>query len=174
MDIYQKDLTCKYCESSSNSDAVEFRGEEWHCPHCRQWNHQPDELEQKLCKLAEDHITNEYYCAGNRSYAWDEADYDSDDLDGNVVCGECPPSDADNYSWWEVTSSEIISSELTDRNDETGEYCVEVDAWIAVASGDQDEEIEDMEELPKPDCRTIYVHIQRYEDGDYGVDLVEE
>lgn len=127
-------------------------------------------VDDKLKELAEDYVINHYYRAGNRSYAWvEESDYTSDDME--VETGECPPSDADDYSWWEIISSGFHSSEIEDRDDETGEYCVKVEAWIAVSSGNQDEEVD---ENVAPDLRTIYVLIDRDEAGDYYVDGVEE
>ncbi|MBE9208817.1 hypothetical protein IQ244_20180 [Nostoc sp. LEGE 06077] len=127
---------------------------------------------EKLKEIAESHVINHCYRAGSRSYVWTEEDYRSDDLDGDVVvCGECLPSDADSYSWWEVISSEIHSSEVSDRNDESGEYCVEVEVWVAVSSGNEDEEVD---ETVSPDLRTIYVQIDRDEDGDFYVFGTEE
>ena len=127
-------------------------------------------LDKRLCSLAEDYITNQYYRVGSRSYAWEgEGDYSSDDL--NVETGELPPSDVDSCSWWEVVSSKILSSEIDERNDKTGEYCIKVDAWIAVYSGNDDEEVD---ETIAPDIRTIYVQIDRDEEGDYHVVGTEE
>ncbi|WP_100901755.1 hypothetical protein [Nostoc flagelliforme] len=123
-------------------------------------------LNKQLCSLAENYIENSYYRIGNRSYAWEEKDYRSDDLDGDIVCGECPPSDADHYSWWE-----IVSCEIDDRNDETGEYSVTVKAWVAVSSGDEDEEVD---KTVAPDLRTIYVQLDRDEEGDFCVVGTEE
>ena len=88
-----------------------------------------------------------------------------------IETGECMPSDADYYSWWEIISSELHSSEIEDRSDETGEYCVNVQAWIAVSSGDQDDEVD---ENVAPALRTIHVQIDRDEIGDYYVAGVEE
>lgn len=120
------------------------------------------ELDKTLCSLAEDFVCNYHYRVGNRSYAWEEEnDYSSDDL--SVVTGECPPSDADRYSWWEIVSCEIYGSNVSDRNDETGEYCVEVEAWVAVCSGNEDEE---EDENVTPELRTIYVQIYRDEKKD--------
>ncbi len=129
------------------------------------------ELDKQLCSLAENYIENSYYLVGNRSYAWEEKDYRSDDLDGDIVCGECPPSDADHYSWWEIVSCEIESSEIDDLNDETGEYSVTVKAWVAVSSGDEEEEVD---KSVAPDLRTIYVQLDRDEEGDFCVVGTEE
>jgi hypothetical protein len=129
------------------------------------------ELNKQLCSLAENYIENSYYRVGNCSYAWDENDYRSDDLDGDIVCGECPPSDVDHYSWWEIVSCEIESSEIDDRNDETGEYSVTVKAWVAVSSGDEEEEVD---KSVAPDLRTIYVQLDRDEEGDFCVVGTEE
>ncbi|MDZ8135177.1 MAG: hypothetical protein RM049_07710 [Nostoc sp. DedQUE04] len=129
------------------------------------------ELDKRLVSLAEDYVTEQVYRVGDRSYAWEETDYRSDDLDGDVVCGECPPSDADHYSWWEVVSCEIESSEVDDRNDETGEYSVTVKAWVAVSSGDEEEEVD---KNVAPDLRTIYVQLDRDEEGDFCVVGTEE
>jgi hypothetical protein len=129
------------------------------------------ELDKKLCLLAEDYITNKYYRVGNRSYAWEEKDYRSDDLDGDIVSGECPPSDAESYSWWEVISCDIDSSVVGDRNDASGEYSVTVEAWVAVSSGNEDEEVD---EKVTPELRTIYVQIDRDEEDNYCVVGTEE
>ncbi|MBD2415859.1 hypothetical protein H6H01_35135 [Nostoc calcicola FACHB-3891] len=115
-------------------------------------------------------MTEQYCRVGSCSYAWDGGgDYTSDDL--NVETGECPPSDADSYSWWEVVSCEILSSEINERNDETGEYCIEVDALVAVDSGNEDEEVD---ESITPGLRKIYVQIDRDEEGDFCVVGTEE
>ncbi|MEH1797404.1 hypothetical protein [Nostoc sp.] len=128
------------------------------------------ELNKQLCSLAENYIENSYYRVGDHSYAWtEENDYSSDDM--SVVTGECPPSDADSYSCWEVVSCEIESSEVDDRNDETGEYSVTVKAWVAVSSGDEDEEVD---KSVAPDLRTIYVQLDRDEEGDFCVVGTEE
>ncbi|MHC5733117.1 MAG: hypothetical protein ACYTXY_55630, partial [Nostoc sp.] len=86
-------------------------------------------------------------------------------------CSECPPSDADYYSWWEIVSCEIESSEIDDRNDETGEYSVTVEAWVAVSSGDEEEEVD---KSVAPDLRTIYVQLDRDQEGDFCVVGTEE
>lgn len=128
-------------------------------------------ITEKLKEIAETYVINDYYRAGSTRYAWTEEDYRSDDLDGDVVCGECPPSDCDSFSWWEIVSCEIHGSEVSDRNDETGEYCVEVQAWVAIDSGNEDEEVD---ENVTPDLRTIYVQIDRDKDGDFCVVGTEE
>lgn len=128
-------------------------------------------LDKKLCSIAEDYVTNEYYLVGKCSYAWEEKDYRSDNLDGDVVCGECPPSDAENYSWWEVVSCDIHSSMVDVRNHKTGEYSVTVEALVAVSSGDEEDEVD---KSVAPDFRTIYVQIDRDEEGEYCVVGTEE
>jgi hypothetical protein len=129
-------------------------------------------ITEKLKEIAESYVVNDYYRAGSCSYAWAEEDEYSGDLEEeSVACGECPPSDCDSYSWWEVVSCDIHSSEVSDRNDETGEYCVEVEAWVAVSSGNEDE---DVDETVSPELRTIYVQIDRDEDGDFRVVGTEE
>ncbi|HEY9803708.1 MAG TPA: hypothetical protein V6D25_25425 [Leptolyngbyaceae cyanobacterium] len=128
--------------------------------------------DKQICKLAEEYVVNEYLRPGSISYAWTEKDYRSDDLDGgDVVCGECPPSDCDDYSWWQVISCEIHSSEIEERNDETREYCVEVEAWAVV---DSDSNEEDADETVTPELRTIYVQIECDGAGEYCVVGVEE
>ncbi len=130
------------------------------------------ELDKQICSLAEDYVINQHYRAGSRSYAWEETDYRSSDLDEEeIVTGECPPSDAGHYSWWEIVSSEIEDSEITERNDETGEYSVTVNAWIAVSSGDEDEEVD---ENVAADLRSLYVQIDRDDEGDFQVVGIEE
>ncbi|MBD2364892.1 hypothetical protein H6G36_27635 [Anabaena minutissima FACHB-250] len=128
-------------------------------------------VDKKLKEIAESYVVNDYYRAGSRSYAWSEGDYRSDELDDEVVCGECPPSDCDSYCWWEVISCDIQGSEVSDRNEQTGEYCVEVEAWVAVSSGNENEEVD---ENVTPDLRTIYVQIDRDEEGDFCVVGTEE
>ncbi|MBW4644779.1 MAG: hypothetical protein KME23_17750 [Goleter apudmare HA4340-LM2] len=130
-----------------------------------------EELERKLCSLAEEYVENEHYRVGSHSYAWEETDYRSDHLDGNVVCGECRPNDAHHYSWWEVVSTEILDSEISECNDETGEYCVAVKALIAVSCGDEDE---DVDEKAEPEECIIYIHIERDDEGDFCVVSTEE
>jgi hypothetical protein len=128
-------------------------------------------LDKKLCSLAEDYITNEYYRVGNCSYAWEEWDDPRDDLSCHVESSELTPGDTENYSWWQVISNEIISSQVSDRNDATGEYCVKVCAAIAVSSGSGDEEVD---ETVEPEECTIYVQIDRDEEGNFCVVGTEE
>lgn len=129
------------------------------------------ELDKKLCSLAENYILNSYYRVGSRSYAWTENDYEDDLEAENVVSGELPPSDEENYSWWEIVSCDIHKSEVDDRDDEIGQYCVTVEAWVAVSSGGKDDEID---ESVTPDIRTIYVHIKRDKEEGFFVAFTEE
>jgi hypothetical protein len=102
------DLDCRWCDSKSNSEEVEFRGNDWHCSSC-------------------------------------------------------------------VKSCQILSSEINERDDDTGEYCVEVNVLIAVASGGRDDEpYEDAYENITPDLHIIYVHFECDEEGDFCVVDTEE
>lgn len=134
----------------------------------------PNELETKLLQLAEEYVKNEYLPEGEMAFAWEEWGDEEDDTTARTVSGYAPPGDCDDYSYTQVVSNEILSSELTSRNDETEEYCVTVVANIAIASGSSDDEDEEPEENIEPEERTIYVYIQRYADGDFGVEDAEE
>lgn len=166
-------LDCRWCDSKSNSEEVEFRDNDWYCPSCGQWNHPPDETDKRLCSLAESYVKH-CYQLGGRSYAWEvESDSSSDDV--IVVTSEHRPSDGEDYSWQEVKSCQILSSEINERDDNTGEYCVEVNVLIAVASGRKDDEpYEDAYENVTPDLHIIYVHLECDEEGDFCVVGVEE
>lgn len=174
MDIYKSDLQCKYCETPASSEVVEFRDKDWFCSHCKQWNCTPDDVDKRLCSLAENYIINGYARQGRISYAWEEWEDPDDDLSSYTESSELCP-DVDYYSWWKTISVQILGSEINESNDETQEYCVEVNALIAVASGSQDDEIyTDAYENVEPEPYVIYVHFERDEEGDFRVVGTEE
>ncbi|MCC5619143.1 hypothetical protein LC605_29490 [Nostoc sp. CHAB 5836] len=82
----------------------------------------------------------------------------------------CPRCDCTTLQYQE-NYCKIESSEIDDRNDETGEYFVTVKAWVAVSSGDEEEEVD---KSVAPDLRTIYVQLDRDEEGDFCVVGTEE
>ncbi|MGF1987873.1 MAG: hypothetical protein RMY62_008420 [Nostoc sp. ZfuVER08] len=169
------DLDCRWCDSKNNSEEVDFRGDDWYCPSCGQWNYSTDEVDKKICSLAESYVEYNYQ-VGSRSYAWEvEVDDDISSDSVSVVTSDLCPNDGEDYSWQEVKSCQILSSEVNERDDNTGEYCVEVSVLIAVASGRRDDEpYEDAYEHVTPDLHIIYVHLECDEEGDFCVVGFEE
>ncbi|BAZ02265.1 hypothetical protein NIES37_62770 [Tolypothrix tenuis PCC 7101] len=130
--------------------------------------------DKKIKQLAEDYITEQYAPVGQRVYCWEVWDDPDDDLSSYTESGMSAPDEADYYSWSKVTHCEIIKSHISESNDETGEYCVDVHCLIATSEGTQADEDEDEIYDIEPNDHIIYVHIEQDDEGDYCVVGTEE
>ena len=127
-------------------------------------------LHDKLKTFAENYVTDVYAPVGQRVYYWEEWTDPEDDTTCEGVSDFAPPEEG-SYCWSEVTQNTITGSSISESDENTGEYCVDVSALIAVYTGLQDEDT--VEEL-EPDERTIYVHSQVNGEDDFYVEMVEE
>lgn len=130
--------------------------------------------EKRIKQLAENHITEQYAPVGQRAYCWEVWDDPNDDLSSYTESGMSPPDETDYYFWSEVTHCEVVKSEISERNEETEEYCVDVYCLIATAEGTETDEDEDEIYDIEPDEHIIYVHIAQDNEGDYCVVGTEE
>jgi hypothetical protein len=124
--------------------------------------------DEQLKELAEGYILNTYAPPGLTNYVYEEQADPDDDTTYHVYTTEWPRPDEEALSSWAILDTTIELVTVEERDDETREWTVVVEASVTVCDSEEEEEKAEVQ------SRNISVYVTSDSNGQLYVFDAEE